>query len=224
MWVSLNEIESTALKAAHSAGYAWGLAEEAAGAVRWLTMRGLPFLQPLTLGVLKKMQHLESFDSACQIGSSFGPTDRSRRLGPISVLTAFSDERLPLPNGSGEVSVRALAAPVLTLPALARLSRRHDRPLLVRWPGMAVECRNGDIRIESSDPTGLNCLCADWFAVSRLTASLIPLHPAAQVRHHGAELDLTLWQELQALANRNFVPEGETSRLGGASAGASDRD
>ena len=36
MTLSLNEIESTAKKAARGGGYPWGLAEEAASATRWL--------------------------------------------------------------------------------------------------------------------------------------------------------------------------------------------
>ena len=40
LWVSLNEIESTAVKAARCAGYGWGLAEEVGQSARWLAMRG----------------------------------------------------------------------------------------------------------------------------------------------------------------------------------------
>ena len=38
--LSLNEVAATAKKAARGAGYSWGMAEEAAAAVRWLAACG----------------------------------------------------------------------------------------------------------------------------------------------------------------------------------------
>lgn len=224
MWVSLNEIEQTSLKAARGAGYAWGLAEETGASARWLAMRGLPFLQPLTAGVLKQMHRLESFDSARPVGSSHGPVEAANRLGPISVLTALSDELLTLPQASGELSLRALASPVLVLPALARLSKRYGRPLLVRWPGVALECRAGEIGADDGGRAGLQTTLADWFTVSRLAASSDATAPAENLRHQGAEVVETQWRELTAFASRTYVPESETSRLRGAGAGLTDND
>ena len=224
MWVSLNEIERVSLKAARGAGYGWSLAGEASAAVRRLAMRGLPFLQPLVVGVLGQMHRLESFDSAHRIGSSVGPSHGSRRLGPISVLTALSDEVLTLPKGSEELSLRAIAAPVLLLPVMSRLSRRYDRPLFVRWPGVAIECRNGGLDAGAASREGLNAALADWFMVSRLPAAVAIAELEANVRHQGCDVDETLWHELEGFANRTYVREGETSRLAGAGAGLSDRD
>ena len=47
MIVSLNEIESLALKSARGAGMSWGLAEEAAVAASWLAARSLPWAETL---------------------------------------------------------------------------------------------------------------------------------------------------------------------------------
>ena len=221
MWVSLNEIESTALKASRGAGYHWGLAEEAGQAARWLAMRGLPWLKPLTAGVLRQMFRLESFDSAQQVGTSYGPTDSARRMGPISVLTALSDETLTLPQGSGELSLRHLAAPVLVLPALARLSKRYDRPLLVRWPGLAIECHAGEIVAGAGSLNGLDVTRVDWLII---TKSVMSAPAVTSLRHQGAEVDTMTWSELTDFANRTYVPEGETSRLRGAGAGLTDND
>lgn len=41
MSFSLNEVEATARKAARGAGYAWGMADEAGRAVRWLCAHGI---------------------------------------------------------------------------------------------------------------------------------------------------------------------------------------
>ena len=224
MWVSLNEIESTALKAARGAGYNWGLAEEAGQAARWLAMRGLPWLKPLTAGVLRQMFRLESFDSAQQVGTSYGPSDPARRLGPISVLTALTGETLTLPQSSGELSLRSLAAPVLVLPALARLSKRYNRALLVRWPGLAIECHAGEVVTDAASLGALDATRIDWLTITRSVA-LSPVPPfASSLRHQGAEVDTMTWSELASFANRNYVPEGETSRLRGAGTGLTDND
>ena len=224
MWVSLNEIETAAVKASRGAGYHWGLAEEAGDAARWLAMRGLPWLKPLTTGVLRQMFRLESFDSAVKIGSSYGPTDAARRLGPVSILTALSDETLALPNGEGEVSLRHLAAPVLLIPTLARLSKRHNRPLFVRWPGVTIEAIGGEILAGDSSQAGLETTRTDWLTLSRSKAATAGAGPGAGLRHQGCHVDEATWAELNTFANRSYVPEGETSRLRGAGAGQTDTD
>jgi hypothetical protein len=223
MWVSLSEIESVSLKAARNAGYGWSLADAAAGSARWLAMRGLPFLNPLAAGVLNQMTRLESFETARQIGSSFGPTHDGNRLGPISVLTAFDDDAIPLPTAGAEVSMRGLAAPVLVLPALARLSKRHGVPLLVRWPGVAAECVNGEVICEADGLAALNNTSADWLTVSRLTSGTLG-QSASSLRHQGAEVGEAQWRALQALASRAYLPEGETARLRGAGAAYTDNE
>ncbi len=74
--VSLNEIDAMARKAARGAGYAWGLAEEAGRAVRWLEARGLPGLAAL-------LRHLErgapNETSPLLAGATL--SDRARAIG-----------------------------------------------------------------------------------------------------------------------------------------------
>ncbi len=225
LWVSLNEIETTTLKAARSAGYSWGMAEEAGRACRWLAMRGLPWLRPLTDGVLSQLHRLESFDSAKRTGSTFGPSDQLRSLGPISVLVALSDEIIPLPPPSAELSWRNLAAPVLLLPALTRLSKRFDKPILIRWPGVALECRAGEI---FTDGAGRNCLeatAADWVTITRDNSGPAIIRGSiSTVRHQGAEVSALQWRGLLAIAEPTHIPEAETSRLTGAGTGHTDNE
>ena len=223
MWVSLSEIEQASLKAARNAGYGWSLAEAAARSARWLAMRGLPFLNPLAAGVLTQMARLESFETAKQIGSSFGPTLNGNRLGPVSVLTAIDDGRVPAPAADDEVSMRALAAPVLLLPALARLSRQHGAELLVRWPGVVADCVDGEVACHPASLPALGTPFADWVAISRLRPGEAAT-PAASLRHQGAEVNAAQWRGLLALANRAYLPEGETARLRGAGAAFTDND
>lgn len=224
MWVSINEVQSTCLKAARNAGYPWGLAEEAAAAARWLAMRGLPFLEPLGSGVLTQMHRLESLSSARRIGSSFGPSNPSRRLGPISVLTALADEHLAPNLAVAEVSFRSLAAPIFIVPILAKLSRRHEQPLLVRWPGVALECRSGEIAMDGRCQSGLDCAFADWVSVAKSPNLAVEARPNGILLRQGAELDSDRWRDLKALSDRDYVPEGETVRLQSSEAGLIDND
>jgi Protein of unknown function (DUF3726) len=224
MWVSLTEIETSAQRAARGAGYSWGLAEEAGQAARWLAMRGLPWLRPLSRGVLQHMAQLESFDSARLQGSIYGPSGPGRCLGPISVLMALSDEMIALPHAGAELSFRALAGPILILPVLVRLSKRFDRPLLVRWPGVAIECRGGEAFCEAASLNVLESGVADWVTVGRATARSSTNGPHSSVLHQGAEVEDHMWRELQSVARRTYVPESDTSRRRGAGTGLTDND
>jgi hypothetical protein len=224
LWVSLNDIESTALKAARSAGYGWGLAEEVGRSARWLAMRGLPWLKPLTEGVLKQMHRLESFDSAARVGSTFGPSAPQRRLGPISVAVSLADEVIPLPPAGAELSWRTIAAPVLILPALARLSRRFDRPILVRWPGTAIDCRNGEMLLDENARPGLSATSAEWLTVTRDLGPAEVRGASSSLRHQGEDVNPVQWRELLAFAEQKFVPESETTRMPGAGSGNGDID
>lgn len=224
IWVSLNEIESSAVKAARCAGYGWGLAEEAGRSARWLAMRGLPWLKPLTEGVLKQMHRLESFDSAERNGSTFAPSAPHRRLGPISVLIALTDEVIPLPPPGAELSWRNLAAPVLILPALARLSKRFDHSIMVRWPGVALHCRNGDVILDDEARPGLSATAVEWLTVTRDVGPALLRGALSSLRHQGEDVNAVQWGELLAFAEQRFVPEGETTRMPGAGSGNTDAD
>ena len=223
MWVSLNEIETTVLKSARGAGYSWGLAEEAAAAARWLAVRGEPWLRPLTHGVLRQMHRLESIESAVQQGTAIGPSDPTRCLGPVSLLTALGDELITLPHAGGELSLRSLAAPILIMPTLARLSKRFDRTLLVRWPSVALECRAGEIFAAAAGRGGLDSVAADWVNLAWATGQSTELAGASTLRHQGAEVDDALWRQLSEFGHRNFVAESETARVRGSGAGLSDQ-
>ena len=58
--VSLSEVDAMSRKATRGAGYAWGLAEEAGYAIRWLASYGFDGLAML-LNILKKVDRIPSF-------------------------------------------------------------------------------------------------------------------------------------------------------------------
>ena len=129
-----------------------------------------------------------------------------------------------MPDGSDEVSLRHLAAPVLILPALARLSRRDTRPVLARWPGASIECRNGDVYADPNSHLALFCLRADWVTLSRLPAAQPAAAQGSALRHQGADVDAADWRDLVSYGQRSYVREGETSRLRGISSHMTDGD
>jgi hypothetical protein len=111
------------------------------------------------------------------------------------------------------------------LPALARLSKRFDRPVLVRWPGVAVDCRNGDVYLDDDARAGLAATAAEWLTVTRNAPGpeLVRGSPST-VRHQGADVSAVQWGELLAIAEQTFVPEANTVRMADAGSGQSDVD
>jgi hypothetical protein len=134
------------------------------------------------------------------------------------------DEVIPLPPPGAELSWRNLAAPVLVLPALARLSKRFDRPILARWPGVALECRNGEVFLDDEARAGLSATAVEWLTITREIGPVALRGAPSSVRHQGEDVNPVQWRELLALAEQTYVPEGDTMRLPGAGSGHNDTE
>src|SRR5262249_9130674 len=93
MIVSLNEVETTILKAARGAGMAWGLAEEAAQAARWLAARRLPF-EELFVSLFEAGPWRAEIDFAHGV---LKPRIADDRLCPIRAGAFVSDAGTALP-------------------------------------------------------------------------------------------------------------------------------
>lgn len=115
---SLAEIAAQARKATRGAGYAWGLADEAGIAVRWLEARGLPGTEALA-GLLT---HQDGCDYAELRPASLDGVWRcaSGALCPIIAGITLSDYRFDPPPTLGTVRF-----PILLIPFLASCGLSH---------------------------------------------------------------------------------------------------
>lgn len=116
---SLGEIADLSKKAARGAGFSWGLAEEAAWAVRWLAERGLPGPEALA-------RALRNADVPC----------------PVHLGASIADKQdLNAVSAAGEV-----ASPILCIPFFSRAVVRgegarfilEDISFAVGWAGTDV--------------------------------------------------------------------------------------
>lgn len=205
MIVSLNEIQLTARKAVQGCGLAYGLAEEAGVAARFLSRSGLAVI-PLLAGLLEDAAMAESPSSPLIVGPSLGD---GLLLGTQRSIT-----------------IRRVTAPALLPGYLSAVTR----PVRLGWDDAAYSMNGGRVcRVEAGsgnrEPT-------DVTSEFDVTAEFIdPPDPSPEFAAswdgapgHGVEVEPEPWRRLQALAAKILVPESEYSRLHGAGAGSIDRD
>jgi hypothetical protein len=186
---SLSELEALARDAAHGAGLAWGLAEEAGFAVRWLAARQLPG-PALAAGWLERRAELDPAGLAPSGGRGVWLA-RGERLCPFVAGATIAD------RGESEIVLGPVAAPLLLAPFAALAARDRGGGLELAWEGALV------------------CLAVDaegWRAegpsLPAEEAAGVSLHPASAAVQPGRpkpkrpELPVTLWQRLDALAAR----------------------
>lgn len=213
MIVSLNEIETTVLKAARGAGLAWGLAEEAAFAARWLAERGIEWLEPMAAALDKSTSA-----AAIELGDgAIRTADGATPLCPLRIGAFVADLGLAgLP-----MSIARLHQPILLVPFVAAVARRGGAEI-----ALAAETTL------SIRPDGYSGGRGNLDRLARCeTADVVLSRAAAHASPHGlvrrrdpAVVDPQLWSRLAVLEARTYVPASTQSRLAGAGAGLSDND
>ncbi|MEX0308081.1 MAG: DUF3726 domain-containing protein [Ruegeria sp.] len=209
MSFSLNEVEATAKRATRGAGYAWGVAEEAAKATRWLCAQGLD-------GVTELSRLLEH-GFASSIGDHV-PADLQDEWTGASVLCplmtgALLSDRSDLLQ-SGSIRIRHLASPLLLLPFTAYAAHSKSAIVTISSGDFSAVTDGVQLSLKNKYPSQV-----DLIEVA-LGGSLA--NPIAQ--HTRATPDLAAWKALNRLAHRTFAPATEESRMLGAGAGLSDND
>jgi len=180
--------------AAHGVGLPWGIAEEAATALRWLEARRLPGAA-LTADWLTARGASPAADLAPVIGRHVW-TGGATPFCPYLTGAAIAD------RGEMEVVLGPVAFPLLLAPFVASAARTCARGLELAWDG------------------GLVCLAVDgegWRAegpaLETERAEAVSLHPASAAIQPGRpksrrpDLPVALWQRLDALAHRVRAPE-----------------
>ena len=206
---SLNETEALCRKAARGAGYAWGLADEAGRAARWLEARGLLGLQALA-GVLEECEGSDLAQMTPRIGEVWradGP------LCPITTGAALADHAHLL--DAGPVRLGQMRHPMLLLPFVAA-ALRADGQASVTWPGAQIAVVPEGVAVQgmlgASDVSGVSVVLADATPLAPLT------------RRTRCNIPDDLYTRLNTFAARTYAPATEASRLAGAGAGLTDND
>lgn len=214
---SLNEIESTAKKAARGAGMAWGIAEEAGRATRWLCAAGWPGAESLA-ALLRDKDGADWADLRPRIAGD-GWAAQGELLCPIATGAAIADRAQDWAAGAS-VTLGPVAHPLLLVPFVAMAADIAGARLRIGWEGVAITRGAGETRAEIADPAAL--------AAPR--AESVTLDPAGEAtgqplkRVYRGEMSAEAAQSLNAFAQRTYAPATPESRLAGAGAGLSDND
>ncbi len=208
---SLAEIDAQCRKAARGAGCAWGIAEEAGRAARWLAAYGLP--GP------KVLAELFSGARSCKltVPEEAGPWCADKPICPLPFGAALADRAVQMAKQGG-MSASEVAWPLLMLPQAGRASEALGQPVSVRWDGFSAICM----------PQGL-WIGEDAAMLSKVGTAFhsAPCIAAEHLRPPGREacqVDDWDWAILDGFAHRTYVPATEASRLAGAGAGLTDND
>ncbi|SEC74339.1 Protein of unknown function [Rhizobiales bacterium GAS191] len=220
MIVSLNEIETTILKAARGAGMEWGLAEEAAQAGRWLARRRLAFEVPLLAVLEAEAWRADAWlDGSRRDGVCLRPRRGDAWLCPIRAGAWLSDlgEWAPL-------RIERVLEPLLLLPFAAR--RAH--PLELSWAGVSVLIGAATFAVRPQDSPSLRAPRAEIVELAASPAAGPPeshdLESLDVLPGRGVSVDLPAWSKLQGFEARTYVPASLESRISGAGAAKSDND
>jgi hypothetical protein len=216
MTFSLNEIETMGKRAARGAGLAWGLAEEAGKATRWLTARGLPGAEELAQ-ILTRHDG-QTYDEAApdDVGGVWRAP--SGRLCPLIAGPALCDRAGLLADGH-DIELGPTAQPLLLVPYVAGAAKLTGAAFELAWSGCVVTVTADGFLIDG-DRSALTARSVEGVLCRRQRDIETP--PSRET--HGAAVDAETWSRLEAFAQRTYAPATEASRLVGAGAGLIDSD
>lgn len=212
--LSLNEIDAELRKAARGAGLCWGEAEEVGIAARRLASEGVDALATFA-DVLQA--HLDgrfepSEGSVPQGVAGLPPAATS----PIRAGIRLLDEASRLARGD-TVSFVRVEQPILILPFLADLGDRLGVVITAEVDGDALVFGGGPALAEIA--ARIAAASAARVAVTAGHARAAP-HARMSVSFRGLATSLGVWDRLQTLSGRTYVPASEASRLTGAGSGS----
>jgi len=248
MILSANEAASLTKLAMRGVGYSWGIAEESALVLSWLTLQKMPSLQLMSNILQWKDNQADEQIVVDQTASIF--SSRSRYTCPLCTGIAVSDFSYYLNEGRS-LQLENVVCPLLVLPFLASAAGSLDVGIQIRWAkgdaiitadqlisDMPNETLIDDIGlIERLDKLYISKVAAADFC---FTGS-VKKNPSGKkivsgkhndiVRDVDEELsdgrvcvDADSLRILREYAHRTFAPATEQSRLSGAGAGLSDND
>lgn len=209
MIVSLNEIESTVLKAARGAGYSWGLAEEAAAAARWLALWDLPWHSNLT-AVLSR-------EAAAERDAGAASNPLLAGIACADRPATFDGDSLVLPRVYAPIWLVGVLGNGLA-PIFVRLEFAWPTTSIIIQHGIVVSA-SGSLDAAIAEPLRISVLAIPDNLLARRPTQAFGL-PKPGERF----VDAVVWNQLAALEANTYVPASAQSRVAGAGAGLSDND
>ncbi|MEL6766031.1 MAG: DUF3726 domain-containing protein [Pseudomonadota bacterium] len=196
---SLSEIDAQCRKAARGAGCAFGLAEEAGKAARWLSQYGLPGAEAVSA--------LLSAERQCACGGGAGPAC-ALRFGASCAdrVRMFAD---------GEQVTAEVAQPLVVVGILGRAAAAARRRVALEWSGVRALCGPEGLAVDGAGGLLSENACVR-IAVGTPAFLGRPASPA------GRWVEAEAWERLEAYAARTYAPATEASRRLGAGAAESD--
>lgn len=214
---SLNEIESTAKKAARGASMSWGMAEEAGRATRWLCAAGWPGAE--NLAALLREEDGAAWAALRPRIAGDSWTAQGGLLCPIAAGAAIADRAQDWAAGNG-ATLGPVAHPLLLVPFVAMAADMAGTTLRIGWEGVVLSRGKGETRAEIADPAALTAPYAE--SVTLDPSDGVTGDPLQRV--YRGEISPEAAQSLNAFAQRTYAPATPESRLAGAGAGLSDND
>ncbi len=205
MEMSLNEIQTLAMKAARGMGLPWGLAEDAGNATKWLDMRMLDGANSLCK-VLKSFENASYADLMPQI------EDRNwkARRKVSALLAGISIADRPSIIAPAGIKIEALECPVFMLPFLSHASRVIGKNVYIKANGFEACLNDGEVSYKG--------FCED-VADTEILIAVRQLDHITRTKMRVSINQETL-ELLNGWAHRIYAPATEASRQKGAGAGA----
>jgi hypothetical protein len=231
MMLSLNEVESTVWKAARGAGLAWGLAEEAGQAARWMAAQRLDWAAPVVacLAAAEAAQGRLAPPAAAE--DRWQPPAGAAALSPLICGPLISDLAFQLAEAGASLRFGPMAHPILLLPFVARVAQDLDIALALSWAGTECLCRGGDVRCTALvDPELVRGVTVARLAPHSGALDSGPLHsgalgePIAAIDSARGTIHVELLDRLEKWVRLTYVSASAESRLAGAGAGLTDND
>lgn len=213
---SLNEIESMCKRAARGAGMHWGMAEEAAKAVRLLSAYDLPGVP--SLASLLEQNDGKSYEDLAPISVGDIWTAASGELCPLCTGAAICDSAATISDGR-VIKTGGIKFPLLLIPFVLSAAKMTKTTLLLSWPNVAIKINSDGIQIDGNSDD----VCVEQVdAVECARGADAPVTFVAPGFRR--DVDTQAWGRLNIFAQRTYAPATAASRLAGAGAGLTDTD
>lgn len=213
---SLNEIAAHIKRAARGAGLSWGMAEEAARAVRWLASHDLA--GPALLGDILALNDGRPHVQAAPVSLANEWRAPKGDLCPLAVGTTLNDCADQLAKGP-PIKAGNVSFPLLVLPfaAWAAVHLKHPVQLIygnvrIETDGDAIWIDDPHCEINISRTKSITCQRA-----KRRTD--VAKRPALR-----GTVTPEVWTRLDAFAQRTLAPATDASRQLGAGTGTPETD